>query len=78
MSIDFLKSAACVAVLVLAGCATTPLPTLSSSHPASPQAVEGSSGVVSSLGEDAMTQQTEALLRSSESSEPAAMSGMHH
>ena len=78
MSIDFLRPTACIAALVLTGCATTPLPQLPPSHPASPQAPEGSPSTVSSLGENSMTQQTEKLLENSQFPEPAPMSGMHH
>ncbi|MGC1478895.1 MAG: hypothetical protein WA771_00200 [Chthoniobacterales bacterium] len=51
-----------VAILALAGCATTPMAPLSPTHPASPEAVEGPVSSQPWLGGDEPTERTSRLL----------------
>ena len=75
-----------VAALLLAGCATfTPLPPVSSTHPASPQAAEAPFSHTDSLASDEATSRTDRLLEAANADKGGAapdsmssMPGMNH
>lgn len=79
-----IKSAlfAMAGIFVLTSCATTPLPILPASHPASPKAPEGPAVSKSQLGPDEATARTDRLLKEQESGSTSApmdsMPGMNH
>lgn len=74
-----------VAILLLAGCAVTPLPPVPATHPASPQAADVPFKHADTLGSDEATNHTDQLLDSANAdagnAPPDSMSsmpGMNH